>query len=316
METFLTYCNTRQFLTNRRKDKIFSNSFYLSDAELKRWHVSRVQLEEMPQIKTVGVNKYNVVGVSEIDFSLVKPHGQPLTDLHEWMLERVCETEMPKGVEVSAYWNSFLKHRSQFPTLFFTVDEFAGRVHTPISGMSKEFRPMILLRNEKTVSLDASQMQPTLLGEILRQAVGENSFSATIDEGTDVYLMLQSTAKLASRDEAKKRFFQILFGKPNEEMAKLFEGASWIEWINKYKSTIEPRNPHGKEKTYSNLAWILQTLEVRVMSEIWRTLAESGIPFLTVHDEIICIQSDAQKVETIFHNELSKHFKTFKISTK
>lgn len=316
METFLTYCNTRQFLTNRWKGEIFSNSFYLSDAELKRWHVSRVQHEAIPQIKTIGLNKYNVIDVDTIDISLVKPHGQPLTDLHNWMLERVCETELLEGVEVTPYWDSFMKHRSQFPTLFFTVDEFAGRVHTPISGMSKELRPFILLRNEKTCSLDAAQMQPTLLGTILKQAVGENSFSAAIDEGIDVYLMLQSAAKLSSRDEAKKRFFQILFGKPNEEMAKLFEGANWIEWINKYKSTIEPRNPHGKEKTYSNLAWILQTLEVRVMSEVWRKLAENALPFLTVHDEIICRQSDIDKVDTIFRNELSKHFQSFKISTK
>ena len=316
METFLTYCNTRQFLTNRWKGEIFSNSFYLSDAELKRWHVTRVQLESMPQIKTVGVNKYNVIDVESIDISLVNPHGQQLTDLHNWMLERVCETEMPSGVEVTPYWNSFLKHRSQFPTLFFTVDEFAGRVHTPISGMSRDLRPLLLLRGEKTCSLDVAQMQPTLLGTILKQAVGENSFSDAIDEGTDVYLMLQSTAKLESRDEAKKRFFQILFGKPNEEMAKLFEGANWIEWINKYKSTVEARNPHGKEKTYSNLSWILQTLEVRVMSEIWQTLAENAIPFLTIHDEIICRKSDEQKALLIFNNELSKHFQMYKIKIK
>ncbi len=315
MNEFLTYCNTRQFLTNRWKGEVFSNAFYLSDTELKRWHVSRVQLEAMPQIKPVGLNKYNVVDVSEIDISLVKPHGQPLTDLHRWMLERVCETEMPEGVEVSAYWNSFLKHRSQFPTLFFTVDEFAGRVHQPISGMSKDLRPMILLRKEKTVSLDVAQMQPTLLAEILRQAVGENSFSAAINEGKDIYLELMNTAKLKSRNEAKKRFYQIVFGKVNENLHQYFEDKQAADWINWYKSTPEPRNPRGY-KLYNNLAWILQTLEVLVMSEIWRTLAEAGIPFLTVHDEIICIQSDAQKVETIFQNELSKHFKTFKISTK
>lgn len=279
METFITYCNTRQFLTNRWKGEIFSNAFYLSDAELKRWHVTRGQLESIPQIKTVGLNKYNVIGVNEIDISLIKPHGQPLTDLHKWMLDRVCETELPQGIETTPYWNSFLRNRSQFLELYCTVDEFAGRFHSAISGMSRDLRPLLLLRGEKTCSLDVAQMQPTLLGTILKQAVGENSFSAAIDEGTDVYLMLQSTAKLASRDEAKKRFFQILFGKSNEELTKLLKGANWIEWINKYKSTDEPRNPNGRAKQYSNLAWILQTLEVRVMSEIWRTLAETGIPF-------------------------------------
>lgn len=315
MNEFLTYCNTRQFLTNRWKGDVFSNAFYLSDTELKSWKVTRVQIEAMPEIITVGLNKYNVQGVNEIDISLVKPHGQPLTDLHRWMLDRICETELPSDVEVTPYWKSFIKYREVYPELYFTVDDFAGRVHTPISGMSKNLRPFLLMRGEETISFDVAQMQPTLLGTILIQAVGENTFSAAIDEGKDVYLMLQSTAKLESREQAKKRFFQILFGKQNEELSHLFNGENWINWINLYKSTPEPRNPRGA-KLYNNLAWILQTLEVRVMSQIWRSLAENAIPFLTIHDEIICRKSDTEKVETIFKNELSKHFQTFKINIK
>ena len=315
MNEFLIYCNTRQFLTNRWKGELFSNAFYLSDAELKRWHVSRVQLEAMPQIKTVGLNKYNVESVSEIDISLIKPHGQPLTDLHRWMLERVCETEMPKGVEVSPYWNSFIRNRSQFPELYFTVDLFAGRCHTAISGMSKELRPFLLLRGEKTVSLDVAQMQPMLLGEVLKQAVGNNAFSAAIDAGKDIYIELQETAKLNSRDEAKKRFYQIVFGKVDNELYQCFKDEKSANWINWYKSQHEARNPRA-EKMYNNLAWILQTLEVRIMSDLWRELAENAIPFVTIHDEIRCRKSDANKVEAIFKTVLSQHFETFKINIK
>lgn len=315
MKTFLTYCNTRQFLTNRWKGDIFSNAFYLSDAELKRWHVSRVQLEGMPQIKTVGLNKYNVLGVNEIDISLVKPHGQPLTDLHKWMMERVCETELPESVETTPYWNSFLKHRVQFPTLFFSVDEFAARIHTPISGMSKDLRPYLLLRGEKTVSLDVAQMQPMLLGEVLKQAVGKNSFSAAIDEGKDIYIELMQTAKLKSRDEAKKRFYEIVFGKVNNNLYQLLKDKKVADWINWYKSTPESRNPRG-QKLYNNLAWILQTLEVRVMSELWQNLAEKAIPYITIHDEIRCLQTDVNRVKTIFETVLNNHFETFKLNIK
>lgn len=189
-------------------------------------------------------------------------------------------------------------------------------MYTPISGLSKDLRPFLLLRGEKTVSIDVAQMQPTLLANILFNNVGKNAFSNAIFEGVDVYSMLQSKAGLKSRDEAKKQFFEMLFSKPSRKIEKLFEGANFVQWINNYKSIHEPKNPRSKLKRYSNLAWLLQTYEVRVMSAIWQKLAEYGIPFVSVHDEIICRQSDKHKVELIFNNELSKHFKTFKINTK
>jgi hypothetical protein len=311
---FLTYCNTRQFFTNNKNGNVYDNSFYLTDKELQRYNLTRAQFESMPQINTVGMNRYNIVGVSDIDITLIKPHGRQLTNLHKYMLQCVVSTDLPTTVQTTPYWNIFKKHRKQFAELFFTVDEFSGRVHTPISRMRKEFRPMILLRNEKTVSQDVFQMQPTLLGEILRQAVGENSFSTAINEGKDIYLELMHTAKLKSRDEAKKRFFQILFGKPNEELKQLFNDANWINWINWYKAQTDPRNPHNKEKPYSNLAFLLQTYEVNIMSEIWQKLAQKNIPYLTVHDEIIARQTDTDTVKTTIESVLNKHFKSYKLN--
>ena len=315
METFLTYCNTRQFLTNRWKGEIFSNSFYLSDAELKRWHVTRVQLEAMSEIKTVGLNKYNVIDVGCIDISLVRPHGQPLTDLHSWMLKRVCETELPVNIECTQYWNSFIKHCENNSEQFFTVDNFSGRIHTPISGMRRDLRPLLLLRGEKTCSFDVAQMQPTLLAKILTANVGGNDFSKAIDNGTDIYILLQKKANLSSRDEAKKLLFKILFGYPSKALSELFGDADWINWINDYKSRTENRNTH-QSKPHTNLAWLLQNIEVKLMSQVWQKLAEAGLPFLSVHDEIICRQSDELKVLSIFNSELSKHFINFKITLK
>jgi hypothetical protein len=314
MQRLLTYCNTRQYLTNRWKGDVFNNSFYLSEKELQKWNINRTKFEAIPQIITVGLNTYNIQGVNEINLSLVRPHGQPLTDLHKWMLERLCETEMPKGMDVTPYWKTFIKHRGTMPELFMTVDLFANRVHTAVSGMSRNLRPHLLLRNEKTVSLDLFQCQPSLLGAILKQAVGENSFSTNIDDGEDVYLLLQSNAKLASRDDAKKRFFEIIFGKVNPNLSQLIE-PKCADWINWYKSTPEPRNPKGK-KLYNNLAWILQTFEVSIMTEIWRALAEKAIPLLSIHDEIIICEKDTNKALDIMNEILKTKLTTFKITTK
>lgn len=310
----LTYLNTRQFFTNKWKGDLFDNSFYLSDTELKKWNVTRAQMEGMPQIKTVGLNKYNVEGVSDIDISLIKPHGHQLTDLHRYMLRSVVGVELPTTVQATPYWNTFLKHRARFAELFFSVDKFAGRVHSPISGMSKELRPYLMLQGEQTVSFDVAQMQPTLLAKILFNEIGNNEFSDTINAGTDIYSMLQSKANLVTRNEAKKLFFQMLFSKPSNQLKQLFDGANFIQWINWYKDTTDHRNPHGKEKTYSNLAFLLQTYEVRVMGEIWVNLARLNIPFLSVHDEIIARQSDTETVKTIIERVLNEHFKSYKLN--
>ncbi len=309
----LTYCNTRQFFTNKWKGDVFDNSFYFSDTELKKWNVTRPQLEGMPQIKTVGMNKYNVVGVSEIDISLLKPHGRKLTELHKYMMRCMVSANLPTTVEATPYWNTFLKHRTRFAELFFSVDEFAGRVHSPISGMSKDIRPYLTLQGEQTVSFDVAQMQPTLLANILYQNIGANEFTDTINAGTDIYSMLQSKANLSTRDEAKKLFFQMLFGRPSNQLDHLFKGAKFIQWINWYKGEPDHRNPRG-EKLYNNLAFLLQTYEVNIMSEIWQNLALKNIPFLTIHDEIIARQSDTKTVKVTIESVLNKHFKSYKLN--
>lgn len=311
---FLTYCNTRQFFTNKWRGDEYHNEFYLSDAELKRWNVTRKELEAMPEIIKVDTNTYNVKGVSKIDISLLKPHGAPMTDLHRYMMKCVCDADLSEDVEMTAYWQMFIRHRKRYAELFFTVDTFAGRVHTPTSGMSKELRPFLLLRGEPVVSFDVSQMQPTLLANVLHDNIGNNEFTDTIDAGVDVYVMLQKKAGLLTRNHAKKLFFQMLFSKPSNEMEMLFKGANFIQWINQYKSVLDARNPHGKEKTYSNLAWLLQTYEVSVMSEIWYKLASNTVPFLTVHDEVICRHTESIIAETLISEVLSKHFKKFKLN--
>jgi len=140
-------------------------------------------------------------------------------------------------------------------------------------------------------------MQPVLLGKILRSKIGDNEFSQWIEQGQDVYVMLQQAAKLETRDKGKKRFFEILFSPANSELVQLFGSANWIDWINEYKRKGDADNPHDKEKRHSSMARLLQTTEVRIMREIWQALNTAGLPFLSVHDEIICREQDRHQAE-------------------
>jgi hypothetical protein len=231
------------------------------------------------------------------------------------MLDCLKVTDLPQSVETTAYWKTFIKHRNNYINKFFKVDTFAGRVHTPISGMSKVIRPYLLIKGEQTTSFDVAQMQPTLLANILFEAINKNDFSDAIFSGVDIYTMLQEKSNLPTRDKAKKVFFQILFGRPTNEMETLFANANFIEWINWYKSIKEERNPR-QGKNYNNLAWILQSTEVAIMSEIWQSLAKQNILFLTVHDEIICQKSKSNQVKTTIVAILNKHFRYFKLNEK
>lgn len=315
MNTFLTYCNTKQYFTNKWKGDEFDNSFYFSDLELKKYGITRLQLESMPQFIKVDHNRYNIQGVNEIDISLYTPSSKKLESLHVYMLDCLKVADLPQNVETNAYWKTFIKHRNNYLNIFFKVDTFSGRVHTPISGMSKDIRPYLLLKGEQTTSFDVAQMQPTLLANILFEAINKNDFSDAIFSGVDIYTMLQKKSNLPTRDKAKKIFFQILFGRPTNEMEALFENANFIEWINWYKSIKEERNPR-QGKNYNNLAWILQSTEVAIMSEIWQSLAKQNMLFLTVHDEIICQISKSTQVKTTIETILKKHFKYFKLNEK
>ena len=128
--------------------------------------------------------------------------------------------------------------------------------------------------------------------------------------------MLQTSTGLDTRDKGKKRFFEIVFAPANNDLSELFGSANWINWINEYKRKQEPKNPHTRFKTYSNLAWLLQTTEVITMRKVWRLLNECGIPFLSVHDEVIVKQSDRHEAERIFRSVLDNEFEYYELNAK
>jgi len=241
----------------------------------------------------------------------------PLTPLTLWMRDQLMHVELPgvKRSDMPVYFRTFLALRKKHISDFFSVDAFCGRVHTPVVNLKGSLRFQLKFYGKKIVSLDVKQMQPTVLAKVLFDSIGSNSFSDAVFTGKDVYVLLQEVARLPTRDDAKKYLFQLIFGKPKNDIGKMFEGDQhkWVDWINSYKSNTEPRNPH-KEKTHTNLAWLLQYSEVQVMTPIWQRLKDKEVPFLTVHDELLCTKNDKNTVYKIMEEELKKHFNYFEIN--
>lgn len=330
--------NTQQdkFITYVRTKQVFSLRYRGLNDEMQPIHISSKEVEtrffpfpkynrkkEIYDLVKKGklivsdVNGrffYEVTTSGTIDFKMLQIKPLPDDEVYQTMLSTLKLVSLPQDAKSTDYFNLFLKYSATRPQLFFSVDGFAGRVHTPISNFHRTHRPFLLLNNEQTTSLDIATMQPLLLGKILFEQLGENEYSNWINEGKDIYMELQKKAGLHDREQAKKKFFEILFSIPSKALEILFGNSAWINWINEYKRLKITENPHNKEKPHSNLAWLLQSTEVKIMLKIWKKLSKENILFLSVHDEVIVKITDVEKTLQIMSKELSNQFAFFKIN--
>ncbi len=329
LDIFIQYVRTKQFFNQRKRDGNPNEPVILRMSEIKRRFLvnPKVDLQilvdnkrlEIVEINTKNdrtINQYRVLESGYYNLSLLMEREINHTKLTKYIYECLYDVSLKEMSGSTDYFDSFLKHKSKYMHLFFNIDSFSGRIHTPISNFHRIYRPNILLDNQETISFDVVTMQPLILGKILRNQIGENEFSQWIEEGQDIYKMIQDITKCETRDEGKKRFFEILFSKPNKKLSELFGDANWILWINELKSKVIIENPHSIDKPHSNLAWLLQTTEVEIMSKIWELLYRSKIKFLTVHDEVIVQQKDKIIVESLIRKVLSKQFVYYNLNFK
>jgi hypothetical protein len=260
--------------------------------------------------------KFKALKDGPIDFSLLKEHSRKLDNLERMVKGHLRWVSIEQGVDSTIYFQNFLKQKEKHLDAFFLVDNFSGRIHTPITSLKGSIRKHLLLKNEKVVSLDVAQIQPLLLSFILNENIGINEFTQWIEQGEDIYIKFQEKLNLQNRDEAKTKFYEITFGKANQRLADMFGNSNWIKWVNEVKSISITQNPNSNKKPHSNLAWLLQTTEVTIMRSIWQKLIDNDIIFLSVHDEVIVRESDADEVYRIMIDELKLHFNTFKVNVK
>ena len=260
--------------------------------------------------------KFKVLKDGPIDFSLLKDKSRKLDNLERMIKANLRWVSIVQGIQSSIYFEQFLKQKEKHLDAFFLVDKFSGRIHTPITSLQGSIRKHLLLKNETVVSLDVAQIQPLLLSFILNENIGNNEFTEWIENGEDIYLKFKEKLNLQNREEAKTKFYEITFGIANKRLAEMFGFSIWIKWVNDVKSFVLQQNPNSKTKPHSNLAWLLQTTEVKIMRSIWQKLIDNDILFLTVHDEVIVRISDEDETYTIMVDELKFHFNTFKVNVK
>lgn len=325
-----TYIRTKTLHKHRLKDLNDYGTVKIYQYELKHflrghrdgWGFQLKHLKELGQIDYDMRDNFKVLGKGPIDFKLLsltkkqEKKKMPLSPTHEYMKAQLKHVELNiEDEDMPVYFKAFLEHRDKDLDAFFTVDAFSHRVHTPVVNLKHNLRGKITFYGKPVISLDVKQMQPTILAKVLNTSIGNNPFSDAIFNGEDVYeLLKRNNRTVKTRDEAKKLLFKLIFGKPMNDIGRMFNGdTKWVEWINEYKSRTEQQNPHKKE-THTNLAWLLQYSEVQVMMGIWKRLHNRNLPFLTIHDDILCLKEHKDDVYDIMNDELKKHFKKYKIN--
>lgn len=321
---FTTYVRTKLVFQTRLKDLNDYDTVKIYMYEMNKLRVSGetiFRLREEGEIFYDDIGRFKPLKAGSVDPLLLeqtrkwKKTKRELTPLYIYMRDvlKLVSIDGDLG-DLPIYFKTFLLHRHRSLDMFFTVDGFSGRVHTPIVNLKGIFRSRLRLNGSLLCSLDVKQIQPTILAKILEDNVGHNPFSLSVERGNDIYmLLLQQNDKLTTRDDAKKFLYRLIFGFPMDDIGSMFKGdTSWVQWINNFKSVHQPGNPHGRDM-HTNLAWLLQTKEVAIMSSAWEKLKEKNIPFLTIHDDILVMQRDKTDAYDILHRELKSHFKRFEI---
>jgi len=326
---FITYIRTAHFMNLRHDNRDVFAPVFVSSVELReRFFLTSLSINKFIDDGVLEVSEkitsngnlakyYRAILPGPIDMSLLPPkESQPLSPVTLKMRQQLGLVSLVPGSPSTIYFDAFLKYFHFRPDLFFVVDNFSGRVHTPVTNFKSEYRKNILLNGKPTTSLDVATMQPLLLGKLIYHHIDTNEYTDWIENGDDIYEVLRKKSGLATRDEAKKLFFQILFSKPSDELSKLFGNTDWINWVNLFKSGPIKENPTTPDKIHNNLAWALQSKEVEVMTKVWGSLIKYSIPFLSVHDEIIVKEIDLIQAEILFTDVLKSEFKYFKLNRK
>jgi len=251
-----------------------------------------------------------------------------LPEPHEYMRGCLTRVTLPDAAlsayiddeattpESAAYIVYALENLNQFTALFYNVDTFGNRVHTPFTTLPEQARAALLIDGEPVIKLDVKTMQPAILGSLLKTAIPNNEYSKWIDSGADVYEMLQERANLNTRQQAKQLFFEIAFGKPSDDLKNYFGSVDWVDWINAVKrDDISGKPPKYKGKPHNNLAFILQRIETAIFEDIWKALQAEQIPFISVHDEVITKRTHAERTRQIMYTHLRATIPAAEIKT-
>lgn len=191
--------------------------------------------------------------------------------------------------DLRTIWASLVKYQQTKPSRradYLLQDHFSGRVYNIATGSPKWIREYMRIGGDRLVEIDMRSAHAVLLWKVVPQTDFVRFLYDTTSRGLDIYTRYGQMIGINERQEVKNRFLRGLYGDMNsryyKEFKRLFPEAGEI--LDGIKTRFIAANPSRYKGNYTNLAYILLNLEVRIFRKVWEGLYIHRIPFITIHD--------------------------------
>ncbi len=233
--------------------------------------------------------------------------------------------ELPDQV-IAKGWNLFCV-RSIHRRSWYAIRCQYGRFHSSFTGLPKDIRRSITIEGSETVELDIANCQPLIVGILAaRQPTSTPNQTPTYHMahkmGLESYLKACSAGRLYEqilddcrgqslfdwlpspyrhhhavdrplvRKDIKKQFIVMLFANNDTTVRQPIFKLVKRRWPSVAQFIID-----AKSKCYQNLARECQRFESQIMIDTVAGELAREIPLVTIHDSIVCPQSDVDRVE-------------------
>lgn len=189
-------------------------------------------------------------------------------------------------------------------------DPKTGRWFTWATSCPKNLRRHVLIDGEQTCEIDYGNMQPWLCLTIYSEADFKNpNISAEIEKYREIsktnqfYNFFASKAKVdilpdEKKNEFKERVFKEIFFGPTNDNHQL-----WRFFCEEFP-ILSKRIRELKEIDYTQASLKLQSMEAKIVIQgVLDKLIDTGVKCLTIHDSILCKESDRAEIHKIMNDE-------------
>lgn len=200
---------------------------------------------------------------------------------------------------------------------FFGVDE-RGRVYHNVACIWSAFRQFLSINNNKLVNIDIANSQPLLFSIKIKEYLyhysiynsvvtdikddGLHSYFNLVQQGNLYdYLMKEFNISEKKRRSFKKKFFAEVFYSKNDYESTLTKG------FEKLFPAVFNVIRHYKQDDHRALPLSMQKIEAEIMiNDVCTKLADTDIPFLTIHDSILTTQAHVEDVKVFIQQAFAK----------
>lgn len=207
---------------------------------------------------------------------------------------------------------------------YMTETNFGGRIYHPIVNMNKVVRRhkgAITIEGENVCECDLKCSQVEFFNHMMNNLVKGNDFSQWFESVDDPYvevIKLFPNENLIDRDSGKTFMFRLMYGKVPPISAQNKDAFAHQKFCNQWQiagetlTGIKMIDVDGNPKTmdnqwqkkYTNSPFLMTIYETETFGVIWQELHHKDIPFVTLHDGIMCKESDAVLVKSVMEETL------------